>query len=111
MTPVRASSTNARGEGAGAGAFPGNRFDPRNALLAYQIQKALAGRAGMEDRGLKRARFAVLRDATMPAVLIEAGFMTNPADSRRIYDPVQRKRLAQSVGDGILDYRRLVEKP
>ncbi|HKX61077.1 MAG TPA: N-acetylmuramoyl-L-alanine amidase [Verrucomicrobiae bacterium] len=110
MTPVRASSTNARGEGAGAGAFPGNRFDQKNVLLGYQIQKALSTKAGMEDRGLKRARFAVLRDATMPAVLIEAGFMTSPTDSRRIYDSQQRKRLAQSVADGILEYRRLIER-
>jgi N-acetylmuramoyl-L-alanine amidase len=110
MTPVRASSTNARGEGSGAGAFPGNRFDQKNVLLGYQIQKSL-GRGGMEDRGLKRARFAVLRDATMPAVLIEGGFMTNPSDSRRIYDAAQRKRLAQSVADGLAEYRRLVERP
>lgn len=111
MTPVRASSTNARGEGAGAGAYPGNRYDPKNVLLAYQIQKALANGGGMEDRGVKRARFAVLRDATMPAVLIESAFMTNPGDARAIYDPAQRKRLAQAIVDGIQSYRRLAEQP
>jgi len=42
MTPARTSSTNARGEGGGAGAFPGNRFDSKNMLLAWQIQKALS---------------------------------------------------------------------
>lgn len=109
LTPVRASSTNARGEGAGAGAHPGNRFDSRNMSLAYQMQKALVDGAGMEDRGVKRARFAVLRDASMPAVLIEAGFMTNPADARKIYDPVQRRRLARAIVDGILNYKRSVE--
>jgi N-acetylmuramoyl-L-alanine amidase len=110
MTPVRASSTNARGEGSGAGAYPGNRFDQKNALLGYQIQKALSDKGGLEDRGLKRARFAVLRDATMPAVLVEGGFMTSPTDSRRIYDSQQRKRLAQSLVDGIVEYRRLTER-
>ena len=109
MTPVRASSTNARGEGSGAAAYPGNRLDPKNALLGYQIQKSLSTKAGLEDRGLKRARFAVLRDATMPAVLVEAGFMTSPSDSRRIYDSQQRKRLAQAVADGIVEYRRITE--
>jgi N-acetylmuramoyl-L-alanine amidase len=110
MTLPRTSSTNARGEGAGAGAFPGNRNDPRNLLLAYQIQKAITEKTGAEDRGVKRARFAVLRDAEMPAVLIEAGFMTNPADARRIYDPVQRRQMAQAIVDGVLAYKRLVER-
>jgi N-acetylmuramoyl-L-alanine amidase len=109
MTPARTSSTNARGEGAGAGAYPGNRFDAKNVLLAYQVQKALAMRAGSEDRGVKRARFAVLRSAVMPAILIEAAFMTHPGDARRIYDPIQRRALAQAVVDGVLSYKRMVE--
>jgi N-acetylmuramoyl-L-alanine amidase len=110
MTLPRTSSTNARGEGAGAGAYPGNRFDSKNVLLAYQIQKAITEKTGAEDRGVKRARFAVLRGATMPAVLIEAGFMTNWRDAKRIYDPVQRRQVAQAVVDGVLAYKRLVER-
>ena len=110
MTPVRASSTNARGEGAGAGAYSGNRFDPKNVLLAYQLQKAITEKTGAEDRGVKRARFQVLRDAEMPAVLIEAGFMTNPSDARRIYETPLRRQTAQAIVDGVLAYKRLVER-
>jgi N-acetylmuramoyl-L-alanine amidase len=110
MTPARASSTNARGEGAGAGAYPGNRHDAKNMLLGYQIQRAITGKTGAEDRGVKRARFQVLRDAEMPAVLIEAGFMSNPSDARRIYDPAPRRQLAQAIADGVLAYKRLVER-
>jgi len=110
MTPVRASSTNARGEGAGAGAYPGNRFDAKNMLLAFQIQKMLTEKIGLEDRGVKRARFQVLRDAEMPAVLIEAAFMTNPSDARRIYDPVLRRPVAQAIVDGVLAYKKVVER-
>jgi N-acetylmuramoyl-L-alanine amidase len=109
LTPPRTSSTNARGEGGGAGSFPGNRFDTKNVLLAWQIQKALSQKAGAEDRGVKRARFAVLRSAEMPAVLIEAAFMTHPADSKRIYDPTQRRQMAQAIVDGVLAYKRTVE--
>ena len=110
MTLPRTSSTNARGEGAGAGSYPGNRFDSKNVLLAYQIQKAITEKTGAEDRGVRRARFAVLRGATMPAVLIEAGYMTNPSDAKRIYDPVQRREVAQAIVDGVLAYQRLVER-
>lgn len=110
MTPARTSSTNARGEGAFSGAYPGNRFDRNNVLLAYELQKALTRRAGSEDRGVKRARFAVLRSADMPAALIEAGFMTHPGDSKKIYDPVSRRSLAQAIVQGVLAYKAMVER-
>lgn len=110
MTPARTSSTNARGEGSGAGAYPGNRFDAKNLLLAYEIQRAITAESGAEDRGVKRARFQVLRDAEMPAVLIEAGFMTNPADARRIYDGPTRRKLAQAIVDGIVTYKKIVDR-
>jgi len=64
--PVRASSTNARGEGAGAGAYPGNRLDAKNMLLAYQLQKAITEKSGAEDRGVKRARFWVCATPRCP---------------------------------------------
>lgn len=110
MTPARTSSTNARGEGSDSGSYLGNRFDSKNMLLAYEIQRAITAETGAEDRGVKRARFQVLRDAEMPAVLIEAGFMTNPADARRIYDGPTRRKLAQSIADGIVTYKRIVER-
>src|SRR5438270_8007949 len=75
LTPAGAPSTNARGEGAGAGWFAGNHFNEKNMLLAYLLQKAVTQNLKVEDRGVHRARFVVLRDAEMPAVLIEGGFM------------------------------------
>ena len=58
----------------------------------------------------KRARFAVLKHAEMPAVLIEAAFMTNAGDARRIYDAAQRRSLARAIAEGIAAYKRLVER-
>jgi N-acetylmuramoyl-L-alanine amidase len=79
-------------------------------LLAWQIQKALVHNLPVEDRGVRRARFAVLRNAPVPAVLIEAGFMSNPQESKRIFDPQYRRRMARAIADGILAYNRLVER-
>lgn len=107
LTPAGAHSTNDRGERGQTGAQPGNRNDTKNLLLAYHIQRAIVERTGAEDRGVKRARFAVLKFAEMPTVLIEAAFMTNPGDAKKIYDPAQRRVLAQSIADGIAAYRRL----
>lgn len=110
MTPVGAPSTNARGEGSGAGWYSGNRSNDKNVFLAYQLQKSLTKGLGTEDRGLHRARFAVLRDATMPAVLIEAGFMSNPSEGRKIFDAGYRRQIAKAIVDGISAYRRGTEQ-
>lgn len=110
LTPANTHSTNDR-EGRGASAtVPGNRHDTRNVQLAYQVQRALVTKSNSEDRGVKRARFAVLRGAEMPAVLIEAAFMTNASDAKKIYDTTQRRALAQSIADGIMAYKRQVER-
>jgi len=110
LTPAGAPSTNARGEGSRAGSTKGNRFDEKNLRLAYEIQKALARSLGAEDRGVRRARWAVLREATMPAVLIEAGFMTHPAEGKKILDPTYRREIARAILDGILGYKRAAER-
>jgi N-acetylmuramoyl-L-alanine amidase len=110
MTPAKTSSTNSRGEGAETGSYPGNTHDERNALLAYQIQKRLISDLGSEDRGVRRARFAVLRGATMPAVLIEGGFMSHPVEGRRITELSYLRQMAGAIVDGILAYKRLVER-
>ena len=89
---------------------PGNAHDDQNALLAYEMLKAITAGVPLQDRGLKRSRFEVLREAVMPAVLIEGGFMSNPADAKNIYDTAFRKRMARAIVDGILAYKRLVER-
>lgn len=110
LTPSRANSTNTRGPGTGIGAQPGNRLDAKNVLLAYQIQRAMVRNLGAEDRGVRRARWAVLRSAEMPAVLIEAGFMTHPIESKKIYTAAYRQQMAQAITSGVLAYKRAVEQ-
>ena len=110
LTPVGAASTNARGEGARSGAFPGNRANGRNMLLAYQIQKSLVGRLQSGDRGVRRARFEVLRGATMPAVLIEAGFLSHPEEGKKIFTAEYRRQIARAITEGIQSYKKIVER-
>lgn len=107
LTPEGASSTNG---GAQRERSPGNKNDKFNALLAYQMQKSILRDMDMNDRGVKRAAFLVLRFIDMPGLLIEGGFMTNPSDSRKIYDPASRRKMARAIVDGVLAYKRLVER-
>lgn len=109
LTPSRAASTNTREPGPAAGFQPGNRLDAKNVLLAYQIQRAMVRDLGAEDRGLRRARWAVLRAAEMPAVLVEAGFMTHPVESKNIYSSAHRQKMARAITAGILAYKKAVE--
>jgi N-acetylmuramoyl-L-alanine amidase len=110
MTPQRASSTNARREGGNSGAYAGNLSNAKNMLLAYQLDRAIVRGTGAEDRGVKRARYWVLRDAEMPAVLMEGGFMTNPSEARRIFSATWRQQLARSIVTGVENYRKIVER-
>jgi len=107
ITPVGASSTDAQGEGADHSATTANRVEKKSLLFAYQIQKALVQNLGVNDRSVRRARFAVLCDAQMPAILIEGGYMTNPTESKKIYDANYRKQMASAILKGILNYQKL----
>lgn len=111
LTPAGAPSTNARGEAGSTASCVGNQFNDQNLVLAYQIQKSLAQNLEAEDRGVRRARWAVLREAVMPAVLIEAGFMSHPAEGRKIQDAGYRRQIAGAIVQGLLAYKRQVEQP
>jgi N-acetylmuramoyl-L-alanine amidase len=111
LTPPGMNSTHESGDDREHKALPGNRFDEQNILLAYHLLKSIHQSLGVEDRGVKRARFVVLRTAQMPAVLIEGGFMSDPAEAKQIYDTAHRRQLAQAIVDGVLAYKRLVEPP
>ncbi|HEY2328846.1 MAG TPA: N-acetylmuramoyl-L-alanine amidase [Verrucomicrobiae bacterium] len=107
ITPVGAASSNAQGEGANYGATPANMVEKKSLLLAYQVQKSLVKNLGAEDRSVRRARFAVLRDAEMPAILIESGYMTHPVEGKKIFDAGYRKQIAAAIVKGILNYQKL----
>ena len=110
LTPAGASSTNAKGVGAESPWTIGNRNNARNLNLAYQVQHALLHNLGINDRGVRRARFAVLRDATMPAILVEAGFMTHPVEGKMIFTAAYRHSLARAIVNGILAYERALTR-
>lgn len=109
LTPAGAGSTNDR-SGTSGRSMTGNSYDRENIQLAYQIHRAVLGETGLQDRGVRHARFKELTLAEMPAVLVEGGYMTNPEDARRIFSETGRSKYAQAIADGILAYKRLVER-
>ena len=77
----------------------------RGRLLAKKIQKQiLRVSPGSPDRGVKQGRFYVIKNTSMPAVLVEIGFLTGRLDARRLEKTAHRKRLAYAIAKGILEY-------
>jgi N-acetylmuramoyl-L-alanine amidase len=107
ITPVGAASSNAQGEGANYGATTANRVEGKSLLLAYAVQKSLVKNLPVEERSVRRARFAVLRDAEMPAILVESGYMTHPTEGKKIFTDAYRKQIAAAIVKGVLSYQKL----
>lgn len=87
--------------------LPGHDSENASLALATSIQHALIGHMGEFDRGVKRARFAVLKLTKSASVLVEGGFLSNLADGKQINDPLWRKGLCESIADGVEAYRGL----
>ena len=88
----------------------GNRHDAASAVLGFFVQRRIVETAGAEDRGLRHARFAVLRQAPCAAVLVEGGFLSSPDEARQLTDPAHRDRIADGIARGAADYACAVTK-
>jgi len=74
--------------------------------LARSIHNSVLQGTGIQDRGVRTARFYVLRKTTMPSVLVEVGFVTGRDDASKLSTAAYRKQMADSIARGILQYLR-----
>jgi len=88
---------------------PGNAVDVPSAALASSVYHSMLGHLPQIDRGLKRARFAVIRQATVPSILIEGGFVSHAEEAKLIHQPEWRENLAKSIAAGIAGFKGLSE--
>jgi len=86
----------------------GNCRDAENIALACATHAALVRNSGLYDRGIKRARFVVIRDITVPGVLIECGFLSNSGDARKVALPAYRQQIALAICQAVRNYRNAV---
>ena len=84
--------------------YPGNRLDPLNALLGYAIHRQVTAQLGSMDRGLKHARYEVLRLVNCPAVLIESGYISSDTEGRKIATPAYRQKIAEGIAGWVAAY-------
>ncbi len=75
--------------------------------LALSIHRNILRRVKVADnRGVRRGLCYVLRKTSMPAALIEVGFVTGSIDNRNLSNPSYRQQLAEAIANGILEYLR-----
>lgn len=72
--------------------------------LAEVIQNSVVNGSGLQDRGVRQARFYVLKKTSMPAVLVETGFVTGSEDAPRLANPRFQTQMAKAIAQGILQY-------
>ncbi|HYX22733.1 MAG TPA: N-acetylmuramoyl-L-alanine amidase, partial [Thermoanaerobaculia bacterium] len=77
--------------------------------FANMIQGELNEMLKLKDRGVKQAPFRVLMGATMPAVLVELGFISNPDEEKKLKDAAYREQLVDALSRAIAHYKALVE--
>ncbi|QAY66107.1 N-acetylmuramoyl-L-alanine amidase family protein [Paenibacillus protaetiae] len=75
--------------------------------LAETVHKYLIKGTGLKDRGVKTANYRVTKATTMPAILMETGFVTNSNDAAILFDPAKQQVIAQSIVQGIKAYLKI----
>lgn len=81
-------------------------YNQEGATLAAYVQSSIVATLHTASRGAKFARYKVLRTCAQPAVLVEGGFISTDEDMKRCLDPKYREGLAQSIAQGLLQYRK-----
>jgi len=69
--------------------------------LAEHVQRELVIATGAIDRGVKHARFVVLIGTTVPAILIETGFLTNPTEAQKLTSDTYQQKVASAIVQGV----------
>lgn len=102
-TPLNVPSTS--DEKPNTKASASNPHSRRNTLLAYYVQRAMVKQLPESpDRGIKHAKFYVIRNVGCPAILVETGFISNWTECRKLSSDSYQNEVANAILTGILHY-------
>jgi N-acetylmuramoyl-L-alanine amidase len=79
----------------------------KSVTLTNIIQDNMISYTGANNRGTDGETFAVIREAAMPATLLEMGFINNSSDRQKLFTDSYQNQLAQAIADGIHEYFRI----
>lgn len=72
--------------------------------LSQYLHQTMRSKLSLKDRGIRKSNFYILQNTTIPAVLIEVGFMSHTGDLQAINTPTFRQDAAQAIAQGLLSY-------
>ncbi|MFD2446727.1 N-acetylmuramoyl-L-alanine amidase [Bacillus sp. CGMCC 1.16607] len=104
---IHANASNGKASGTETFYYRSAAVNPNwedSSLLASFIQERMVQAWNLPDRGIKNGDLHVLRENTMPAVLVELGFIDRATDNEYLKSPEWRKKAAEAIYFGILDY-------
>ena len=84
-------------------------YEAQSLQFADLIERRMNRVPNHRSRGVKKAAFVVLREATMPSVLVETGFLTNLTDEQLLLEPEGQRLIARAVFNAFVDYKMRVE--
>lgn len=87
-----------------------NAYLEQSINLADKIEQSFKKRTGMKSRGVKQAGFVVLKRATMPSVLVETGFLTNPRNESLLMSADGQQKVADALVKAFTEYKRQVDE-
>lgn len=85
--------------------FIQNKYMEQSVSFASMIQNELKNSSKRSDRGVRQAGFLVLRESSMPSVLVELGFISNPTEEAYMTSPVGQQSLANSLFNAFAQYK------
>ncbi|MRR20178.1 N-acetylmuramoyl-L-alanine amidase [bacterium] len=86
-----------------------NTYLKQSTEFATMIQNQFRDRVGRKDRGVKQAGFVVLWRATMPSVLVELGFVSNPEEEKYLLSEQGQDYLASAIFRAFRDYKQTID--
>ena len=104
LTPSGCAST--RDVNPSTKSYPGNNNDKNNSRFGFEVHRSLIYKTKNTDRGLRHARFSVLRTIDVPALLIEAGYLSNSDEERKLSSDSYQNTIVSAIYEGIVRYHR-----
>jgi N-acetylmuramoyl-L-alanine amidase len=86
----------------------GNGHDSENVALTAAVHASVLSKLAVFDRGVRHARFHVLRETKVPAVLVECGFLSDPVEGQRIATLQYRQQLGVAIAQAVENYSAAV---
>lgn len=86
-----------------------NAFLEQSSMIAQLVQNEFVGGLKRHDRGVKQAGFLVLHQTSMPAILIETGFLSNPQEEQYLASKRGQSEMAKAIFNAFVKYKEHIE--